>query len=95
MLTSSSPGCMAVLRYERKNDESATDLLDDSGKLHRFRAPRFSGSRADVHGTGCAFSAALLAALCDAPLFLRESDRELAYANVEDQTSLSNTLETL
>ncbi len=60
-----------------KDSAVSTDVLDDSGRLHHFKAARLGG---DVHGTGCAFSAALLAALCESPRFLQQSDRELEYA---------------
>lgn len=54
-----------LLKGGHGTDVDAIDLLVTRERVSRFRVVRRLGARRDVHGTGCALSAALLCALAD------------------------------
>lgn len=54
-----------LLKGGHGRDANAVDLLVTRERVSRYRVIRRLGARRDVHGTGCALSAALLCALAD------------------------------
>lgn len=68
----------------------ATDLLDDGRRLRELHLPRICGPAGQVHGTGCALSAALLARLLSGRTLIEAAREAKRYVHSAIRRSTSH-----